>query len=298
MSDLNKKKKKYHSFFQKRRPSNSPNASEGGSARSNPPKKQHLDAQAQAEDLFKEINISGENLTLEEVAKIAGNQSGSTYAAAANKPAINDKWLVYLQKGRERREPIAKPLFLTFMSSLQNKLWKLPKDEFDKINLDWSDHHLGRGLIACLDENSAAFVKAEAEAFNYEGQTVRAWLKDEFGIITTYQAFLHNEVWGDIRGPQAIGWILEKNGLLDKGKFQVISYQRHKKGVFCRFEASNSLEKAIDEHGHTLRAGICRVVLKKKKVTSHNVVIDAKAVVKNASAEVDNDSKLTTTESH
>ena len=291
MSDSNKKKK-YHSFFSKRKPNRSPSSSEGGSARSNPPKKIHLDAQAQAEHLLKDINISGENLSKEEVAEIAGNQSGSTYAAAANKPAINDKWLIYLQYGKEKREPIAKPLFLTFMSNLQSRMWKLPKEEFDKINLDWSDHHLGRGLIACMDENSATFVKAEAEAFNYEGQTVRAWLKDEFGTLTTYQAFLHNEVWGDIRGPQAIGWILEKNGLLEKGKFQVICYQRHKKGVFARFEASDGLEKAIDEHGHSLRAGICRVVLK-KKVTSHNVVIDAKAVVQNPIAEVVDESNAT-----
>ena len=292
MSDPNKKKK-YHSFFSKRKPNRSPSSSEGGSARSNPPKKIHLDAQVQAEHLLKDINISGENLSKEEVAEIAGNQSGSTYAAAANKPAINDKWLIYLQYGKEKREPIAKPLFLTFMSSLQSRMWKLPKEEFDKINLDWSDHHLGRGLIACMDENSATFVKAEAEAFNYEGQTVRAWLKDEFGTLTTYQAFLHNEVWGDIRGPQAIGWILEKNGLLEKGKFQVICYQRHKKGVFARFEASDGLEKAIDEHGHSLRAGICRVLLKKKKVTSHNVVIDAKAVVQNPIAEVVDESNAT-----
>ena len=291
MSDSNKKKK-YHSFFSKRKPSKSPSSSEGGSARSNPPKKIHLDAQVQAEHLLKDINISGENLSKGEVAEIAGNQSGSTYAAAANKPAINDKWLIYLQNGKEKREPIAKPLFLTFMSNLQSRMWKLPKEEFDKINLDWSDHHLGRGLIACMDENSATFVKAEAEAFNFEGQTVRAWLKDEFGTLTTYQAFLHNEVWGDIRGPQAIGWILEKNGLLEKGKFQVICYQRHKKGVFARFEASDGLEKAIDEHGHSLRAGICRVVLK-KKVTSHNVVIDAKAVGQNQNAEVVDETNAT-----
>ena len=116
-----KQKKNCHSFF-KRRPSNSPNTSEGSSARSNPPKKIHLDAQAQAEHLLKDINISGENLSKEEVAEIAGNQSGSTYAAAAKKPAINDKWLIYLQNGKEKRVPIAKPLFLTFMSNLQAKM--------------------------------------------------------------------------------------------------------------------------------------------------------------------------------
>ena len=100
-----------------------------------------------------------------------------------------------------------------------------------------------------------------------EGETVRAWLKHEFGIQTTYQGFLHSEIWGTYKGPAAIAWILKKNGLIENGKFQVLCYQKHKNGVFCRFECDDELAAAIDSHGHTLRAGICRVILKKKVIT-------------------------------
>ena len=41
-----------------------------------------------------------------------------------------------------------------------------------------------------------------------------------------------------------------------------------------------------------LRAGVCRVVLKKKKLASHNVIIEAKDVVENATAEVVNESNI------
>ena len=207
------------------------------------------------------------NLSIEVVQEIASNHQSTTYAGAAAKPAVDMKHLVYIQKGRERREPIAKGLFLAFMSKLQTNMWDLPKLEFEKINIDWSDHHLGRGIVACLDEETTAFVKKEADIFQKEDETVRAWLRHEFGKQTTYQGFLHSEVWGNIRGPAAIAWILKKNGLNESGKFQVISYQKHKNGVFVRFEVDDELAAAIDNRGHSLRAGICRVILKKKIVT-------------------------------
>ena len=289
MSSTNKKSK-YHSFFSKKRtPSRSP-SDPGG--RTNAPKKQHLDVTKVQKDftpmevnelLKDDANISGNNLSEDVVAEIASNHTETgTYAEAASKKKIVYQHLTYLQKGQQRREPITKALFLTFMSSLQSIMWKMPKLEFDCINIDWSDHHLGRGLIACMDESSSRFVKKQAEVFNFEGQTVRAWLKDEFGTTNSYQTFLHNEVWIDIRGPQALGWILEKNGLLNKGKFQVISYKKQKKGVFMRFEADDELAKAIDGHGHSLRAGICRVVLKKKVITNKVAVIESVDSAKDA----------------
>ena len=60
---------------------------------------------------------------------------------------------------------------------------------------------------------------------------------------------------------------MKKNCLGESGKFQVISYQKHKSGVFVRFEADAELSNAIDNHAHVLRAGICRVILKKKIIT-------------------------------
>ena len=69
---------------------------------------------------------------------------------------------------------------------------------------------------------------------------------------------------------------------LCKGKFQVISYKKQKKGVFMKFEADDELAKAIDGHGHSLRAGICRVVLKKKVITNKVAVIDTVDSAKDA----------------
>ena len=84
----------------------------------------------------------------------------------------------------------------------------------------------------------------------------------------SYQGFLYSKSWGNYEGPAAVAWILDKNGLIDHGKFQVICYQKTMNGVFCRFKVNDELAAAIDSHGHTLQAGICQVILKKKVTTS------------------------------
>ena len=166
----------------------------GSGASKPPPKKQNVDSSQ--ENAVKEENeevLSG-NLSIEEVENVASQHADNTYAGAASKPKVDLKNLVYVQKGRERREPIPKGLFLAFMTRLHYNMWNLPAEEFNKINIDWSDHHLGRGLVACMDEESTAYVKAQADTFQHEGDFVRAWLRHEFGIQTTYQGFLHNEI--------------------------------------------------------------------------------------------------------
>ena len=246
----------------------------GGGDNAKPPsKKPNLDGadgvQGNEETTVKteeDAEVMSGNLSVEVVEKIASKHVKNTYAGATSKPKVDMKNLVYVQKGRERRAPI-KGLFMAFMSRMHYNMWNLPAAEFEKINIDWTDHHLGRGLVACMDLESTAYVKKEADTFQKEGETVRAWLKHEFGIQTTYQGFLHSEIWGTYKGPAAITWILKKNGLIENGKFQVLCYQKHKNGVFCRFECDDELAAAIDSHGHTLRAGICRVILKKKVIT-------------------------------
>ena len=238
------------------------------------------------------------NLSKERLAEIASGktENDGTYASAASKLEVDIKNLVYIQKGHERREPITMPLFLAFMVKLNETIWALPEDEFEKVNIAWSDHALGRGLIASMDPETTVFVKKAAETFNHEGKTIRGWTRDEFGIqiiyqgwlisyhkyiafdfnetdnyIYFYQGFLHNTLWHDIRGQRAVNMILKKNNLMDAGKYQVISYTKHRKGCFLRFETDARLSKAIDDYGLSLRAGICRLVLK-KKVTTPRVV--------------------------
>ena len=123
---MSTKKKSHYSFFssKKRKQSKSPSPSDSG-GRSNAPKKLQVDFdETEANDLLKDdedMNISGENLDPEIVEKIANNQKGTTYAGAAEKKKVDNTFLIYLQKGHERREPITKGLFLTFMSNLQSK---------------------------------------------------------------------------------------------------------------------------------------------------------------------------------
>ena len=97
--------------------------------------------------------------------------------------------MLYVQKGTEKREVISKTLFNAFCDNFSDKLFSDEK-MFLSINIDWTDHHLGRGLIACLDNDTAAWVKAQAEAFSFEGQTIREWARDEFGSRVVYQGFL------------------------------------------------------------------------------------------------------------
>ena len=194
-------------------------------------------------------------------------KNSQTYAEAVKKPAkppLDVNNLVYIQQGQQRREPIGQPLFLAFMEFLDNQVWSLNPEKFNLIKIDWSDHHLGRGLVACLDAGTAAFVKEKAESFNHEGKTVRGWSRDEFGTQIVFQGFLHSPVWKKKRPSATIAKILKMNGLLNSGKFQVITYQKHPKGVFVRFEVCEGLESAILKHGLSLNCGICRLVLQKR----------------------------------
>ena len=197
----------------------SPSPTAGGSKP--PAKKANLEVEGGATALKTEDDdevLSG-NLSIEVVESVAANHDTNNYAGAADKPKVDMKNLVYVQRGRERRLPIPKGLFMAFMTRLHYNMWNLENEEFKKINIDWSDHHLGRGLIACMDVDSTAYVKRQADTFVKEGETVRAWLKHEFGKQTTYQGFLHSEIWGNYRGPAAVAWILKKNNLSEFGKF-------------------------------------------------------------------------------
>ena len=257
----------------KRASSSSPGGPGGSSA--NPSKKDKFSG---ASNIDTDITEGMENkpdqlgnLSKEAVAKIASSHDENTYASAASTPEVDMKNLVYIQKGREGRAAISKMLFLAFMEKLQNTIAGLPEEDFGKINIAWSDHDLGRGLVASMDQDTTAFVKREAEAFECEGQTIRGWTRNEFGTQIVYQGFLHNIIWADKKlytGPKAIAMILRKNGLINAGKFQVISWQKQKNGVFTRFECDEGLAMALDSHGLSLRAGICRLVLTKKIITS------------------------------
>ena len=208
----------------------------------------------------------------------------TTYASvagsASDTPMVDKKNVLYIQNGHIRREPITKALFGAFMAWLQSTIIEIserPVVELDPDenllwvpDLAWSSHHLGRGIVACNDEKTTAWVKTQAESFNSEGKTIRAWSRNEFGCQVVYQGFLHSTAWLDKKwtGPKICAWIFKINNLKDTGKFQVMLFKKVINGVFLRFEADKTLEEALDKTNYSLKAGICRWVLSKKVINN------------------------------
>ena len=207
----------------------------------------------------------------------------TTYASVAGSasetPMVDKKNVLYVQNGNIRREPITKALFGAFMAWLQSTIVEISErpmivelDPDDNLlwvpDLAWSSHHLGRGIVACNDEKTTAWVKTQAESFNSEGKTIRAWSRNEFGCQTVYQGFLHSTAWLDKKwtGPKVCAWIFKINNLKDTGKYQVMLFKKVTNGVFLRFEADKTLEEALDKTNYSLKAGICRLVLSKKVI--------------------------------
>ena len=203
-----------------------------------------------------------ENLDEETLLNLsASNKEQGTYSSAAKKPKVDQDLMLYVQKGTEKREVISKTLFNAFCDNFSDKLFSDEK-MFLSVNIDWTDHHLGRGLIACLDKDTAAWVKAQAEAFSFEGQTIRAWSRYEFGSRIVYQGFLHSSYWWGKNGPSELAKILRLNKI-SGGNFQLISFQKRQKGVFIRWEADDALAQQLDQH-KSLNCGRCRLLLEKK----------------------------------
>ena len=107
---------------------------------------------------------------------IAKDDVGSgSYASAAAKPKKEYPYLLFVQRGKDRRLGIRKAHFAAF----EDHIWKmrvaLPPEENQKILIEWVSWTGGCGLIAADDAHSAAWVKAQAATFIYESETCRAW---------------------------------------------------------------------------------------------------------------------------
>ena len=200
--------------------------------------------------------------TLDAIALSNTDGTKQSYANVAKKKSMDQQFLLYIQNGHVRREPITRSLFEAFMEELQNHIWTLDANEAAKIKIAWNDFHLGHGLVACLDNYTTAYIKKYAEAFNLEGSTLRAWARADFGERVVFSGFLHGKLWTRKKGPQALSTILKRNEL--DGKFQLLSYQARPKGVFLRFEPDNELDVSLGNHGYAINAGTCRLVLTKK----------------------------------
>ena len=191
-------------------------------------------------------------------------KGSKTYSKAAKKPKLDQDLILYIQLGREKRDILPKAVWEAFADGLTKALLSMDPKLVATLNIEWMDYHLGRGIIACSDLKTTAWLKGLAEAFNHEGSTVRAWSRNEFGIRTIFQGFLHYKRWWTMTGPQALKWILEINELDKLGKFSVLTYSKKPKGVWIRFEAEEAIIAGIDAKNRKLKAGWCNLHLEKK----------------------------------
>ena len=86
------------------------------------------------------------------------------------------------------------------------------------------------------------------------------------GVKKVCYGFLRNKCWAEKSGPEALAWILKLNNLDKAGTFEIRKYEETPKGVYCAFEASDELEKALDKVGPVLNAGICSFTVHKRMV--------------------------------
>ena len=102
--------------------------------------------------------------------------------------------------------------------------------------------------------------------FSFSGSTMKAWGQNQQPKRKMFEGFLIGTSWGEMSGAEALTWVLKMNNLENVGKFEILSYKETPKGVYCAFDPSDELEKALEKNGPALKAGICTFVVHKRVV--------------------------------
>ena len=168
-----------------------------------------------------------------------------TFADAVETKRKDYPYLVYLQSTKTRRERITFKEFEKFMAFYGQEYKKLPFEERRKVNLDWHDYHMGRGLLAADDEPTAMFLKALIDAFTLDGKVFKGWLKTEFGDRHTYKMWLGGVAWTNQSPSDAMVMIFRTTNALI-GEWKITKYEKvPKKGAFAIIEADSKLASSI-----------------------------------------------------
>ena len=189
-------------------------AREDSKGDTNPEKKLELDKN----DSLRSAATSGNkneveigNLTEEEmitqVESVTLEDVDDSYAGATKKPRLNLPNLVYIQKGRHHREPIQKLHYDAFIDYLLDHIMEMKVDQCAKVDIDWHGWGLGRGLVACLNPETASFVKEVASKFTINGLSFRAWRKTELGNRVIFSGRLAGTCWQKRKSLATIKWI-------------------------------------------------------------------------------------------
>ena len=206
-------------------------------------------------------NLSEKQLA-EEVQKVTID--GESYAGAVKRAKLDIPFLVYLQKGQAKRDPIARSHYEAFIEFLLNGIMDLPVENAATIKIDWHGFGLGRGIIACLDQVTADAVKLAISNFKVGDLKFRGWLKNEFGARKVFTGFLMGAAWKKKNHVDTIKWIFRLNNI-PNANFHLVSWTDTPTGVLVRFEANDELVERIKALNLRLKAGICTLKLKLKE---------------------------------
>ena len=98
--------------------------------------------------------------------------------------------------------------------------------------------------MACLNLETASFLKEVARKFTINELLFRAWGKTEFENRTIFSGHLAGTCWQKRKPLDTIKWILNLNGLKNL-EFYLILWLKTPQWVLLRFESSRELNVTL-----------------------------------------------------
>ena len=214
----------------------------------------------------------------------AGGSQPSSFAEAVKKQTKNlYPYALYIQKGKERREPITRAHFKSFEENLFNARMQLSFEDNQKINIDWIAYRDGHGVVTTMDQHSAAFVKGLAAEFQFKTESgtvhTRGWSRWERSDQWVIQAFFHGQIWRDPKKKpkHLLAQVLKMNNI-PAGEFEILSWdcKNNMHGAFVCFCPSGGLIGELLNR-KKLMAPQCTIVLqhrlRKKRTEAEFIAI-------------------------
>ena len=196
------------------------------------------------------------------------NNSGTTWAEAAaggaNKRVKKDyPFTLYVQQGQLKREPITKAHFSAFEKQLWKERLRLSPEDNAKIIIDFVTHHQGYGVVACVNHETAQWVRKVASGFKFGPTLTRAWARWERTEAHVYSAFLQGSCYkdADMKPKYVLSTILKFNGL--QGTFDIITWKSVPSGIYFCMEPKGLLAAKMSRITR-LNGGNCVLHLEKR----------------------------------
>ena len=216
------------------------------------------------EDMNK-IDISVDNFNPD--APEAEGVDKSSYSSKVKKVKRAFPYAAFILGEGDKRSRISKKHFNAFVAHYNRVVGNFSVEEEDLINIEFTHHEDGIGVVACGDSHTLQFIKKEALSFIYEKKTIRAWARWERGSAMVYHGFLHGENFKTEKPNFVIGQAMKKRkypGTFDNCVFDT----KVTDGVYVSFEPDATLAAELDKT-MVLRVRAHRIKLNKRMRKQH-----------------------------